>query len=154
MSIDRQRSEISEIVNSIRTLQQVGYRQSAEFVRKYRITGPQLGALRIISLKPGLSLRELSERLYLHVSTVSGIVTHLEERGYASRERSREDRRVIELRVTAAGRRVIARTPLAGMGLLIHKVDELPVGQRRAILKGLRLLLNMMRLTGGRRGKA
>ncbi len=151
---ERHREEISEVVNSIRLLQGVGQRQSQEFERKYRITGQQLGALRIVSLFPGISLRQLSERLYLHDSTVSGIVDRLQKRGYVRRERSTQDRRVVQMHVTTAGRRVIARTPLAGMGLLFHRIDELPARELRDILKGLRLLLKMMQIKPGRGRKA
>jgi DNA-binding MarR family transcriptional regulator len=147
---ERRRQDTSEIVNATRLLQGVGQRQSREFVRKYRITGQQLGALRIVAISPGISLGELSERLFLHISSVSGIVDRLEKRGYVTRERSGEDRRVVHLTVTADGRRVIRRTPLAGMGLLIHSVDRLPAGQIRDLLKGLKLLLNLMKVKGGR----
>jgi DNA-binding MarR family transcriptional regulator len=151
MTTESRRRDVSEIVNSIRLLQGVSRCQSREFVRKHWITGQQLGALRIVALSPGISLRKLSERLYLHISTVSGIVDRLEKKGYVVREHSDEDRRMVKLNVTADGRRVIRRTPLAGMGLLIHTIDQLPVGQLRDILKGLRLLLNMMKIKGGRR---
>jgi DNA-binding MarR family transcriptional regulator len=139
----------SEIVNSIRLLQGVGQKQSREFIRKYRITGPQLGALRIVALSPDISLRKLSERIYLHISTVSGIVDRLEKRGYITRARSNQDRRVVHLNITTAGKRVIRKTPLAGMGLIIHTIDRLPDGQLRDIRKGLRLLLDVMKIQGG-----
>ncbi len=143
------RRDVSEIVNTVRLLQGVGQRQSREFVRQYRITGQQLGVLRIVALSPRVSLGEVSERMYLHLSTVSGIVDRLEKRGYVTRERSDEDRRVVHLNVTADGRRVIKRTPLAGMGLLIHTIDRLPAEQLRDILKSLRLLLKVMKIDGG-----
>ncbi len=147
---ERRRLDISEIVNSMRLLQSVGQRQSREFVRKYRITGQQLGALRIVTRLPRISLGELSERMYLHISTVSGIVDRLEKKGYVTRERSDDDRRVVHLTVTADGRRVIKRTPLAGMGLLIHTIDQLPAERLRDILEGLRLLLDVMKINGRR----
>jgi DNA-binding MarR family transcriptional regulator len=135
-----------EIVNSIRLLQGISRRQSSEFIRKYRITGPQLGALRFISLSPGTSLQQLSNQLYLHISTVSGIVDRLEKRGYVSRERGDDDRRKVCLYVTAEGKRVIKKTPLAGMGLLIFTIDKLPYRQLQDISKGLRLLLDLMKI--------
>lgn len=146
MKTERRRRDIRAIVDSIRLLQSVGQRQSGEFVRNYRITGQQLGALRTVMLSPRISLSELSERMFLHISTVSGIVDRLEKRGYVTRERSREDHRVVRLKVTADGRRVIRRTPLAGMGLLIHSIDRLPAGQLRDILKGLKMLLDVMKI--------
>jgi len=150
VKIERRRHEISEIVNATRLLQGVGQRQSREFVRKYRITGQQLGALRIVAMSPGISLGDLSEKLFLHISSVSGIVDRLEKRGYVTRERNGEDRRVVHLNVTADGRRVIKRTPLAGMGLVIHTIDRLSATQLTDILRGLRLLLKVMGVKPGR----
>jgi DNA-binding MarR family transcriptional regulator len=117
------RHDISEIGNSMRLLQGVNQRQSRGFIQKYRITDQQLGALRIVGLSPGISLRQPSERLYLHTSTVSGIVDCLEKKGYVWRQRSDKDRRIVPQNVTPNGRRVIRRTPLASMGLLIHTID-------------------------------
>ncbi len=147
---ESRRHEISAIVNSIRLLQRVGQRQSSEFVRKYHITGQQLGALRIVQLSPRISLGELSERMYLHLSTVSGIVDRLEKRGYVTRKRGDEDRRVVHLEVTSEGRGVIKKTPLAGMGLLFHTIDCLSPDQLRDIQKGLNLLLTVMKIDGRR----
>ncbi len=142
--------DISEVVNSIRLLQGISRKQSSEFIRKYRITGPQFGALRIISLTPGISMRQLSEKLYLHVSTVSGIADRLEKRGYILRERSIEDRRKVQLYITADGKKVVKNTPLAGMGLLFHTINKLPAKELKDILKGLRLILGIMKLKNER----
>ncbi len=145
----RRRNTAREVVNSLRLLQGVGQRQSREFIKKYRITGQQLGALRIVTMSPRISLGELSERMYLHVSSVSGIVDRLEKKRYVVRERCREDRRVVHLQVTAAGRQVIRRTPLAGMGLLIHTIDRLPERRLQEILTVLRDLLDIMKIQTG-----
>jgi DNA-binding MarR family transcriptional regulator len=153
MKTSRHRRDIREIVNSMRQLQGGLQRQSREFIRKYGITGQQLGALRIVTQTPRISLGELSERMFLHISTVSGIVDRLEKKKYVTRERGRADRRVVHLQVTADGRRVIRRTPLAGMGLLVHTIDRLPAGQLGDILRGLRLLLQVMKIDGGPRGR-
>ena len=146
MKAEAQHQQISEIINSVRLLQGISRRQSREFIREYRITGPQLGALRIVAMTPRISLRELSERLYLHTSTVSGIVDRLETRGYIKRERSGQDRRVVHIDVTPEGRRVIKKTPLAGMGLLIHTIDRLPTRQLVEIQRGLKRLLDLMKI--------
>jgi MarR family transcriptional regulator, organic hydroperoxide resistance regulator len=138
----------------MRQLQGAGHRQTWEFVRKYRITGQQLGALRIVTHSPGICLGELSERMFLHISTVSGIVDRLEKRGYVLRERSAEDRRVVHVGVTPVGRQVIKRTPLAGMGLLLHTIDQLPARELEQILRGLRLLLKVMKIDDGNQLRA
>jgi DNA-binding MarR family transcriptional regulator len=146
MTSETRHKIVSEIVNSIRLLQGISRQQTNEFIRKYRITGPQFGALRFVSLSPGISMQQLSNQLYLHISTVSGIVDRLEKRGYMVRERCAEDRRVVCLNVTPGGMKVIKKTPLAGMGLLIHTIDSLPDKKLREILAGLRLILDIMKI--------
>lgn len=146
MSNESRHQETREIIDSVRLLQRISRQQTSEFIRKHRITGPQLGALRVVSMSPGISLRELSERLYLHISTVCGIVDRLEKRGYLDRERSAVDRRKVELKITSDGKRLIKRTPMAGMGLLIHTIDELPAAQLHKISQGLGALLDLMKI--------
>ncbi len=61
---------------------------------------------------------------------------------------------MVHLNVTPEGKRVIRKTPLAGMGLLIHTLDKLPDRQRRDILAGLRLVLKIMNIEDGGGQKA
>ena len=47
-----------------------------------------------------LSLSELSERIRAQNSTVTGIIDRMEREGLVTRERSKEDRRVVYIRLT------------------------------------------------------
>ncbi|HZK83943.1 MAG TPA: MarR family transcriptional regulator [Desulfosporosinus sp.] len=59
------------------------------------ITAPQGMVLRIISMHKKIKVTELSSKLSLPNSTVSGLVDRLEKQGMVTRERSEEDRRVV-----------------------------------------------------------
>ncbi len=48
-------------------------------------------------------MRELAENLRLHVSTMTGIVDKLIEKGLVNRERSEEDRRIVKVSLTDEG---------------------------------------------------
>jgi DNA-binding MarR family transcriptional regulator len=50
-------------------------------------------------------MRELAENLRLHVSTMTGIVDKLIEKGFVNRERSDEDRRIVRVSLTEQGAR-------------------------------------------------
>jgi DNA-binding MarR family transcriptional regulator len=115
---------------------------------KYRITGQQLAALRIVSLTPDVSLGDLSRRMYLHTSTCSGIVDRLEKKLYLTRTRSNLDRRVVHLRVTSEGRRVVKRTPEVGYGVLLQDIDKLPRGEVHRIWETMKVLMRVMRIAG------
>lgn len=55
------------------------------------------------------TVTELTERMQLAQHTVTELVSRAEQAGLIARERSREDRRVTHLRLTAEGERRLAR---------------------------------------------
>jgi MarR family transcriptional regulator, organic hydroperoxide resistance regulator len=59
------------------------------------ITAPQGMVMGILSKEKRMKITELSSKLCLSNSTVSGIVDRLESQGMVVRERSKEDRRVV-----------------------------------------------------------
>lgn len=63
------------------------------------ITAPQAMAMGILSKEKRMKITELSNKLSLSNSTVSGIVDRLEKQGMVERERSKEDRRVVYVNI-------------------------------------------------------
>ena len=57
-----------------------------------------------------LKLVELSRRIYLSKAGITKMMDRLESAGLVSRERSDSDRRVINARMTAAGRKTLERS--------------------------------------------
>lgn len=70
---------------------------------KLGLTPVQMLVLRTLADDPGLSLSELSDRLALGCSTVSGVVKRLVEAGLVERERLDEDQRTVAIRLTSRG---------------------------------------------------
>jgi len=143
---DRRERETGQIVKSIRLIGNVHRRYSAQLMRKYRMTGQQVGALAILARAPGISLGELGERMYLHISTCSGIVDRLERKGYVERRRDREDRRIVRLYVTPSGRRMAARIPVSGFGILVRDMKRLPAREIHHVCEAMKILLRIMKL--------
>ena len=56
--------------------------------------------------RDGVTVRRLGERLHLDSGTLSPLVKRLEVNGLVRRVRSRDDERVVEVTLTAAGRRL------------------------------------------------
>ncbi len=56
--------------------------------------------VREIASQPGITLSELSELLGLSKSTVSSMVARLEEKGILTREIPRNNRRIVQLRIS------------------------------------------------------
>ena len=83
---------------------------------------------------------ELAYRLTVQAPTVTRLVASLTERGYVSREVDGSDRRRNVLRVTAAGRRAIARASAASQAAMDRILAPLPARDRAAVERGLELL--------------
>ena len=108
----RARDELlAAAVRSVHTIFKAVDTASRRLLKDFGVTGPQLWALRTIDEARGLTTGELADRLYLHISTVSGILDRLEKNGWVERRRSAEDRRVIRLVVTRKGRAIIYKAP-------------------------------------------
>jgi len=64
------------------------------------MTAPQGMAMGILSKEKTMKITELSSKLSLSNSTVSGIIDRLEKQGMVERNRSEEDRRVVHVSVS------------------------------------------------------
>jgi MarR family transcriptional regulator, organic hydroperoxide resistance regulator len=136
--------EIGKIVNNIRAIKSGMQRYSQELKKKFNITGQQLGVLHLINQFPGLTLKELGIRMYLHISTVSCIVVRLEKAGFLESKRREKDRRELEFRLTAKGKRIIKRAPISGMGIFIAELRRKPQREIRQISRVLEMLANIL----------
>ena len=96
--------EVSDTVQSLRRIFKAIQDYSQEVSRSFGVTGPQLWALTTIAGHEALPLGELSKKMYLHPSTVTGVVDRLEAKGYVSRDRSARDRRVVTVCLTPKGK--------------------------------------------------
>lgn len=68
------------------------------------LSKPELIALDLIFQKSELIMSEISEGLNIGVSTATGIVDRLFEKGLVSRERNHGDRRIVRIKLTKKGK--------------------------------------------------
>ncbi len=92
--------DIYEILKNLKTVQQALKHQIHGHFKSLNMTAPQ-GMMIFMLAKTGpLKISEISEKMSLSNSTVSGIVDRLEKTGYVRRERSEKDRRVVRVVLT------------------------------------------------------
>jgi len=135
---------ISEIMQSLRRIVKAIQDYSHEVSGKFGITGPQLWALKTISQNESMSLSDLSARMYLHPSTITGVIDRLEKKGYVTRNRDRVDRRVIYVQLTAEGRRLSKRAPNPAQGKMIYGLKRLKKGELNLIYDSVQELVKIM----------
>lgn len=138
-----QTTAISETVQGLRRIFKAIQEYSQDVSNKYGVTGPQLWALETISQIDGLSLGELSRQMYLHPSTVTGVVDRLENKGLVARERTNQDRRVVNLQLTAEGRNLVAKAPSPTQGKLIYGLRKLNKAELEAIYNAVQKLVEI-----------
>ena len=68
------------------------------------LTYTQYIVLLVLWEKDGISVTEIGERLMLDNGTLSPLLKKLEQAGYVSRQRSREDERIVVITLTDAGK--------------------------------------------------
>jgi DNA-binding MarR family transcriptional regulator len=93
-------------------LTQLGTDAATRFAVRTRalgITPAQAGVLRILGRRPGISQRDLADKLRTVQSRVVALIDSLEALGLVVRERSTTDRRNYELNLTEKGRLLLSR---------------------------------------------
>jgi DNA-binding MarR family transcriptional regulator len=116
------------------------------------LTPPQMLAMQVLvesaRNEPGvraLSLSELSERMGLAHSTVSGIVARLERHGLVDRTVRSEDRRYVRIHLTDKVRHWLAHDlPALGIEPLTAALTQATPAEREAIMTGLSALARLL----------
>jgi DNA-binding MarR family transcriptional regulator len=124
-------------VNNLRRLFKAIQEYSKAILLRTGLSGPQVWALNVLAGNSGLSLGELSERLFAHPATVSGIVDRLEKRGAVRRAVDPEDRRGVRLSLTPLGRRLVRKSPPPVQIGLRRALDGLAASRLRQLRRSL-----------------
>lgn len=90
---------VEEIIGSFRIINR-GLRRRLSAHDAAGLSVPQMIAIRLVAREPGLALSELSRRMGLANSTVTGLVDRLERDGLVTRSPDPQDRRVTRLLLT------------------------------------------------------
>jgi DNA-binding MarR family transcriptional regulator len=91
-----------------------------------------------------LSLGELSKGMYLHPSTISGVVDRLEKKRYVVRDRTEKDRRVVKVRLTPKGKMLVRKAPNPVQGKMIYGLRKLKRGKLNLIHESVQELVEIM----------
>jgi DNA-binding MarR family transcriptional regulator len=130
-----------EIDEDLRVVRQILRRpMEAEFARG-NLTGPQQLVMDVLVRSDGLSLKELSKRLGLSHSTVSGIVDRLERRGLVWRKADPIDRRFTVITPSKAVEEFLKKKlPTLTIHPLVEVLTRANASEREEIVRGVRAL--------------
>ena len=105
------------------------------------LTGPQRMVMQALVQSEGLSLKQLSARVSLAHSTVSGIVDRLQARGMVVRRKDEADGRATVIAPSSEVRDFVAnRMPQLAISPLTEALRNASDRERASVLRGLRKL--------------
>ena len=146
------RDAMMEVLKRFRVLLRSMESHYRNVEKRSGLGGAQVWALAEIDAEHGITVGTLAEKLAIHLSTASNLVRRLEELKLVTRNRSRKDQRVVQLALTAAGRRKLEQAPKPSMGLLQQALSETPPDELDSLGAELDKLLRRMRHLDRRAG--
>lgn len=127
--------DIRQVLETIIYLYTESRRVTKELARRAQLTGPQLTVVKILEQIGSLSLSELSDRIRAQNSTVTGIIDRMEREGLVLRERSKEDRRVVHIRLTSKGEEIAQAIPVEPIEIFRSALISLSREDMRDLLR-------------------
>ncbi|HCC32689.1 MAG TPA: transcriptional regulator [Clostridiales bacterium] len=109
------------------------------------ITPLQYHALVFLSREDGLTMGDLCDKLLLAASTITDLVDRIETAGYVARDRCAADRRVVRIRLTPAGLRVVQEVRRVRGDWLDSLLEGMPAAGQECLLTSLRQLCALLR---------
>jgi DNA-binding MarR family transcriptional regulator len=144
MQAARREREIADVLDNLRRVFRVVHRYSKRAEKVGGLTGPQVWAMKVLADSAPIRVTDLARRMYLHPSTVVGILDRLEQQAQVERTRSEVDHRVVTVSLTAKGRETVSKVPQIAQGLLLKGLKEMPDGDLRTASEGLRRLVGIL----------
>ena len=118
--------------------------RSRALVTRYGLTGPQLTLLKQLSAQEGASVGELTRAIHLSQATVTGILDRLAKRTLIRRERSEQDRRCVQVRLTEEGQRLLNDAPPLLQEEFTEQFSSLEDWEQTQILSAIQRVVAMM----------
>ena len=140
----RQSGSIRSVMDGLRRVVRDLRLSARDAERSAGISGAQLFVLQSLVDEPASSLNELAERTLTDQSSVSVVVKRLADRKLVARKASPVDARRIELTLTAAGKRLLARCPEPTQARLVRSLRRMSPVELSNLKAGLAALLREM----------
>jgi DNA-binding MarR family transcriptional regulator len=134
---------ISNIIDNLRRVFQILNEQSKKVKRETGLTGPQLWAIKTINENSPVKVSDLANKLYLHPTTVIGIIDRLEKQNLVKRRRSKKDRRVVWIELTNKGNNLVKAAPEVAQGLLVEGLEDISTNNLIVIDRSMKLLVKI-----------
>jgi DNA-binding MarR family transcriptional regulator len=139
---------IKEIVDAIRRLYRAVYLDASKMSRQFGLTGAQSGVLRSLFAHGAISSAELSRKLYVTPSNITGVIDRLEKKGLVERIRKVGDRRVALITLTEKGNELSKSLPDPIEKKLISELIDLELEHVQLLSMAMNQIINLIATKG------
>ena len=122
---------------------------SSERLLRMGISMAQLHILYTLQRSGEMPMSRLADVLQVSLSNATGLIDRIEERGFVERTRVPEDRRVVVIRVTEAGRRMLDEIDAVSTELLRSVFDHIGRSQLSGVARAIAELRRALEDTTG-----
>lgn len=129
------------VMNALRRIVQALRSSASHSEELTGLTAAQMLVMKQIHDKRAVSVNALAALTFTHQSTVSEIVSRLETKGLVTRDRSLEDGRRVDVRLTGQGVALVELSPPTAHERLMAAVKSLPPEDLDNLSKGLAALI-------------
>jgi MarR family transcriptional regulator, organic hydroperoxide resistance regulator len=139
LSSDPSRQETLDAV--LAELNQISFRDFQGALKRFHegaLSLVHLNLLMLLRFDGPLTMSRLAELLDVSVASATGIVDRMEKKGVVERRRSDEDRRVVEVNVTAKGEQVFSAMQAERQSNMLKMISKIGDDDLKALLQGLR----------------
>ena len=136
-----------EVVQEFQVIFRMLYSSYQFFASQWHISGSQLAAIEKLYCQDGLTLGELSEKMGLSASTITGLVDRLERDNYVRRMRDGADRRVVRIFFTSEGKQILENKLNSGKSFVEEIAAKLAAKMQHEDIVQLDNLLKQFRIS-------
>ncbi len=136
----------TDILIHIRKIVRALNLESKRIQKAYNVSIPQMLCISYLAASPDKKAthKAIANFLNLNKSTVTGIISRLEKKGFVAKLPKQDDRRVSYITLTESGSSVLVNAPSIMHRQLSQKLQELPADQLQNLDNSLRLLINWL----------
>lgn len=134
---DRQ-AAITEIATSLAEIARFHSCQAARRLTHEGISIAHLEILWLLEDRAAMSMGRIADMLGVALANATGLIDRMEQRGLVIRDRDDDDRRIVLVRATAAGKATLAEVDGWRSGIAANLLGRLDTDQLTRILTGIR----------------
>ena len=120
--------------------------ESKRVEKEQGVSIPQLLCLKFLAEQEDYKTNagKLKGFLNLNASTITGIISRLEKKGYVAKLPKPSDKRITLISLTSSGMELLQNAPVTFQQKLSEKLKELPPEKLKIIVEGIDLLTELM----------